>query len=247
MKFDEGLIKTLTGGGGNKMSARDVRTKQETFISRAKLLCQTNYVPLFNAEDVAMLSRVVEIHFRVSIPKDEQDPNLARNLLDKDGGERSGILNWLIEGARAWYKEGLLDDPNIGRTVSKFFQRASFDNFMEVYCLVNDENGTSRSDDLLNAYITYQQKLRDSAPPMNPKKLSAVIVAAGEDTAHGFSKYVHDNLTYWKGIQLNEAGKALLPAAPVKAAPPRTVDSGTTSAMTEEEKREAELQLQAGE
>ena len=59
----------------------------------------------FGQPDHAMWRRVKLVPFSVVIPDDEQDKALQAKLKK----ERSGILNWLIEGCLDWQRNGLKD------------------------------------------------------------------------------------------------------------------------------------------
>jgi putative DNA primase/helicase len=68
----------------------------------------TNHKPVIKGTDHGIWRRIRLIPFTTKIEDEAQDKQLDDKLLR----EKSGILNWLIEGALMWQKEGL-KPPNI--------------------------------------------------------------------------------------------------------------------------------------
>ena len=67
---------------------------------RAKLLFSANSLPPAPDDDEAFFNRFDVVVFH-------KPPHLDRNLLEKLKAEASGILNWMIEGAKRIYKNGM--------------------------------------------------------------------------------------------------------------------------------------------
>lgn len=106
-----GLFKTLTGGG-DTISAEFKGKDKFDFEPTAKQLFATNQVPPTKDTDDAFYSRWVFASFPESVPISEQVPDLDDELLEK---ERSGILNWMIEGyERLREQGGFSNDPMSG-------------------------------------------------------------------------------------------------------------------------------------
>lgn len=99
---DQDLMKQISGG--DKLSARFLHKEFADFTATSKLVIVTNNRIVFSSHNDAMWSRLVEIPFTVRIPDEEQDVHLKSKLLD----EASGILNWIIAGARGYFKDGLV-------------------------------------------------------------------------------------------------------------------------------------------
>ena len=68
-----------------------------------KLFVACNHRPTIVGSDHAIWRRVRLVPFSVVIPDDEQDKQLGEKLKD----ERSGILNWLIQGCLGWLEHGV--------------------------------------------------------------------------------------------------------------------------------------------
>jgi putative DNA primase/helicase len=93
------------------------------FRLEAKLWLATNHKPCIT--DCAVLRRVVIIPFRAVFTNDpnvdpavrrDRDPDIKERLLQSP--HREAILAWLVEGAKAWYREGL-KEPDIVRAATE--------------------------------------------------------------------------------------------------------------------------------
>lgn len=100
-KLQEGLIKELTGG-----EPILVRALNQNFIEIYpifKLTISGNHKPEIHGGDDGIWRRVMLVPFDVQIPPEERDYKLGEKLWE----ERSGILNWLIEGLIDYLQHGL--------------------------------------------------------------------------------------------------------------------------------------------
>lgn len=100
-QLQEGLIKELTGG-----EPILVRALNENFVLVRpifKLTISGNHRPEIRGGDEGIWRRVMLVPFDVHIPPQERDPELGEKLW----AERSGILNWLIEGLQEYLAHGL--------------------------------------------------------------------------------------------------------------------------------------------
>jgi putative DNA primase/helicase len=93
-------IKQLTGG--DTITGKAHYEKAASFQPKFKLWIFGNSRPSIHGVDHAMWRRIMLIPFNRQFSIDEQDPTLKEKLLL----ELPGILNWAIEGALAWQKEG---------------------------------------------------------------------------------------------------------------------------------------------
>ena len=100
-RLAEGVVKSLTGG--DKISARFLHQEFFDFTPTFVIWVSTNHLPVIRGTDKGMWRRIRLLPYTVEIPLQEQD----KNLKDKLTEERSGILNWLIEGAEMYFAAGL--------------------------------------------------------------------------------------------------------------------------------------------
>jgi putative DNA primase/helicase len=97
------LIKRLTGHG-DPIPARHLFKPPFEYVPQFKLWMAGNRKPHIATSDRATWNRLRLIHFPVTIPRDQQDDQLAYKLIESEG---SGILRWAVEGARLWHEHGL--------------------------------------------------------------------------------------------------------------------------------------------
>ena len=115
-RLAESLIKQLTGG--DKITARFLNKEFFEFDPIAKIWLATNHKPGLSGDDDAIWRRIYLIPFDVTIPKEEQDHELARKLQ----GELPGILAWAVRGCLEWQAKGL-DAPAIVRAATEDYRR----------------------------------------------------------------------------------------------------------------------------
>jgi len=99
--FDEAFVKQLSGS--DPISARPLYGDQEEFTAVGKLWLSVNAMPRTRSDDEAMWRRIVPLPFDRQFRGSDADPELEK-LLEN---EASGILNWILEGARRYANDGL--------------------------------------------------------------------------------------------------------------------------------------------
>jgi len=105
-RLSEPLIKQITGN--DRMTARFLYGEYFNFVPTFKIFMATNHKPLIKGTDHGIWRRIKLVPFINRIEEAKQDKHLEEKLIQ----ESSGILNWLIEGAMRWCKEGL-KTPNV--------------------------------------------------------------------------------------------------------------------------------------
>jgi putative DNA primase/helicase len=158
MRFDASKVKRLVDTDTIKAMRKFEHPFE--FVATHKLWLCCNHMPRVDGNDDAMKRRLKKVPFLVQIPSDERDEHLG----DKLETEASGILNWMLQGLRAWYADGRkLNEPReIQDAVGEYFhendtfgsflseriqpndaERAAVANVYRVYCGWADENGLS--------------------------------------------------------------------------------------------------------
>ena len=99
--WDESRVKWLTGG--DTISARFLYGNEFSFQPTHKFWIAGNHKPRVHGTDYGFWRRVHFVPFTVTIPKEEQDPELRTKLQR----ELPGILRWAVDGCLAWRREGL--------------------------------------------------------------------------------------------------------------------------------------------
>ncbi|NKD88178.1 hypothetical protein HEQ72_07625 [Haematospirillum sp. 15-248] len=101
VKFSESTIKSITGG--EPLTVRHLNQGFFEFTPSFKLFLSGNHKPVIRGQDHGVWRRINLVPFTVSIARDKRDPGLENKLWE----ERSGILNWLLDGLRMWRRSGL--------------------------------------------------------------------------------------------------------------------------------------------
>ncbi|NQU49091.1 MAG: hypothetical protein HQ519_10625 [Planctomycetes bacterium] len=104
-KFDEVLIKQLTGG--DPIRARRMYENTWQFEPTHHIWISSNQKPNLAHADPAFARRIVLIPFKVSIPPAKRNHKLLEQLMQ----EAEGILAWAVEGCQAWLQQGLNPPP----------------------------------------------------------------------------------------------------------------------------------------
>ena len=101
-RLDESLIKTVSGG--DVIYARGMYARRGIeFTPEFLLMLATNHRPVIRGTDYAIWRRLVLVPFERSFREHERDTHLTETLKD----ELPGILTWMVDGCRAWKRDGL--------------------------------------------------------------------------------------------------------------------------------------------
>lgn len=189
-KLAEAQIKALTGG--DPISAHRKFEHHFTFMPTHKLWLATNYKPQIRGTDEGIWSRVHLVPFIVFIPERQRDLKLMEKLWD----ERSGILNWAMQGFMEWNSRGLAPSPNV-RAASKEYREEedTFGRFLDECC----EQGAKLeelSSVLHSEHSSWAQK--NNLKPMSSSAFGKKLSAKGfTSTTIG-----HAKTRAWRGIAL---------------------------------------------
>jgi putative DNA primase/helicase len=100
MQLDEQVVKSLASR--EPIAARHLFGEFITFEPRFTVWVRTNHRPIVKGDDDGIWRRLVIVPFRQKFTGTQRDPNLEAKLWL----ERSGILRWMIEGARQYLATG---------------------------------------------------------------------------------------------------------------------------------------------
>ena len=131
------LISQITSGGIDPLKAEFKHKPSFEFQPVMKLILLTNHKPRIKETTNAIWNRTLLVPFDVTISAAEAD----RNMPEKLKAEYSGILNWVIAGAREWAKSGLRPPASILAATNEY--RNTEDNvstFMSEACETDTEN-----------------------------------------------------------------------------------------------------------
>jgi len=157
-RLNMSLVKVLTGGDVTECE-RKHRSKFK-FVPTFKPVLITNHKPIITHVDKATRDRIKLIPFSFSVPEAQQD----RELTDKLKLESSGVLNWLIAGAKMWSESGrVLPSCSIVDAASREYldDEDTFVQWFEDRCeQVEDPKDADSIMSLLEDYRGYTNNLR---------------------------------------------------------------------------------------
>jgi putative DNA primase/helicase len=166
-RLDESLVKEMTGGEPINCAPKygDFFSFQPVF----KPLLATNHKPEIKGADEGIWRRVLLIPFNVTIPEKERDRDLPQKL-EK---ELSGILNWALEGVRAFLEKGLQIPEEVRSATANY--RAEQDiigNWIEDNCVIDSEASDEYAA-LYQDYVTWCEANKEE--PINKARFSSSL------------------------------------------------------------------------
>lgn len=128
-------IKQLTG---QDLITAEFKGKQKTFqfINYAKLIVVANRLPPVSDSSFAWWERVIVIEFPVTITPENMVPNIEERWLNNPE-ERSGIVNWALEGLQRLLENRRFTRSEVMQNVVEQYKRWSqpAQYFLEKYCV----------------------------------------------------------------------------------------------------------------
>lgn len=115
-RLNEGLVKTVTGGGTQHASFKG-KTGFD-FDPIFTFWFASNHKPKLTDTGKSMRRRVKFIKFSVDIPDEEIDTSLPDKLVAE---ERDLILSWMVKGAVEWHQKGLAAPKEVDEWTDQYF------------------------------------------------------------------------------------------------------------------------------
>lgn len=145
-RFDESLVKQLTGG--DKILARFLYGSEFEYKPKFKIWMATNHLPIIRGTDDGIWRRIKIIPFNIQIPKEKVDKKLEYKLK----AEYTGILNWIVQGAIMWQQEGLEDPEAVTKVIETYrAEMDPLDAFLEE-CCTTGQNYSIKAREMYDAY-----------------------------------------------------------------------------------------------
>jgi len=113
-RFNESIIKDITGGG--TITARMLYGAPFQYQPSHKLIISGNYKPRIPSTDNGIWRRMNIIPFTQTIAT----PRPMHDIIAEFHSELEGILAWAVQGAVAWYAEGLPYSEDINQATSSY-------------------------------------------------------------------------------------------------------------------------------
>ena len=184
-------VKYLTGCG--QVRARYLGENFFTFRPTHKIFLDCNHKPVITSPTDAVWNRLIVVPFTVTIEADDIDTELPTKLRS----ELPGIAQWLVQGAKAYLKSGLLDLPVI-QQATKAYQDESdrLTEFLADRCVVRAGAWAG----LAEIWKEYQRWVEDTGE----RYALAKAVFDDQLQRHGCvkGKDVSGNKRIWKGVGL---------------------------------------------
>ena len=186
-ELDEPAVKSLTGG--DTLTARHMRQDFFDFRPTHQLWLTTNHRPAVRETTTAIWSRLLLVPFTRSFAEDAD-----LDLLEKLRGEGSGILGWIVEGARAWQQQGLNPPEAVRAAVTEY--RSAEDtlaNFLEQHC-AQQEGAEVSSAALYHAFTRWCDQTGEDV--CSQRRLGTMLAE------RGYKQGRRARTRFWRGIEL---------------------------------------------
>ncbi|WP_154836187.1 phage/plasmid primase, P4 family [Staphylococcus pasteuri] len=191
-RFDEGLLKQLTGG--DRVSARKLYENEFEFTPQFKLWMATNHKPYVRGRDEGIWRRFVIIPFDKQISINEID----RDLTNKLKRELPAIMKWCVDGFLEWQRIGLSEPAIIKEQREEY--RTEMDSivaFIEECCETNPMKKIKASE-LFNAYDRWAKDNHQHI--MSSTKF-------GREMVKRFNKNKYNGTMHYYGLTLTDESR----------------------------------------
>lgn len=154
MVLDVALVKDLTGHA--PLRARRLYESKVTFEPSHKIYMATNYLPSVNDDTLFASDRVRVIEFNRHFTAEEQDKTLKAKFATREAS--SGILNWLLDGLRAYRVKGT-KPPQCVRNATEQYQAESdkVGTFIRE-CLIEDQSAACSAKEVYASYSSWTRE-----------------------------------------------------------------------------------------
>lgn len=130
--FDEAKTKALTGG--DTITARKMHQDFVSFQPTHTLFVLGNHQPAVGAGGPSFWRRLRLIPFMNVVPEEARDDQLVEKIIAREAG---GVMAWIIDGAVAYYRDGLHAPESVLAATSDYEESEDhFGRFLEDVCHV---------------------------------------------------------------------------------------------------------------
>jgi putative DNA primase/helicase len=197
------LMKRISGD--DTLKARRMRQDFEGFRNVSHIWMAANDRPKVDGSDQAIWDRIHAIPFTVTIPEEDRNPDLARDLRE----ERDGILTWVVWGAVKYHEakaqtgQGLKRPPQVMEAVDDY--RAESNPLREWFAADCVGPGDDDADDdaweptarLRQSYEAFSRIARVDAIPKGKKWAESL-------ERLGLEPRTAKNVRGWAGVRLRD-------------------------------------------
>ena len=196
-RLDEGIVKQMTGGTENKLTARFLYGREFEFSPEFKIVMSTNYKPVIKGTDNGIWRRVRLIPFTAEFTKENRDPQLTEKLRR----ELPGILNWAIAGAVGWRKGGMPPCAIIHQAGQD--ERRAMDSVRQLLddCTTRSESSSTQASTLYKCYKAWCSEQGNRFPVGSTKFFMELKRRFKSRKTEAYNEYI--------GIKINDLGMDL--------------------------------------
>ncbi len=148
-RFAEAMIKEITGG--EEVTVRHLNHDFFDFVPQFKLNLSGNHKPVIKGQDLGIWRRLLLVPWNVNIPDHLADRQLHKKLW----AERSGVLNWMLEGVRIWLESGLYVPESIQQATDQYRDDSDHLGRFIKECLEKKEGECVQASVMYNAYCAW--------------------------------------------------------------------------------------------
>ncbi len=171
-RLAEAQIKAMTGQ--DMLTARVLQGNPFDFKPKFKLFISGNHKPVIRGEDDGIWRRIKVIPFDMQVKDTDVDKQLFQKLM----AEKSGILNWAIQGCLLWQENGKLLEPQIVKTEVASYRSDQdiMGAWLEEKCVLTPEKQCSTRE----LFINYSDWVRASGSnPVTETRFSTRLIERG--------------------------------------------------------------------
>ncbi|WP_354136539.1 phage/plasmid primase, P4 family [Bradyrhizobium sp. LB11.1] len=202
--FDTSVLKTVSGD--QTIEARYMQGNFFSFKRTFKLFLIGNDLPQIRTQDIAIRSRLKIVPFRANFAGRED-----RELPMKLRADAGAVLQWLLDGHRAWIEAGkrLIVSGEIERATTAYFNSQSTPEMWLseraeiIRPDVRDNNKLPTAGTLYNDYVTWKRERGEQ--PISQTKFGTWIAMQSDITK------VESRVIYYRGIELKPHPILMMP------------------------------------
>ena len=155
-RLSESQIKQFTGG--EKITARHLQKDFFEFAPQGKLTLSVNIRPVLVGKDHGIRRRILVVPFTQTFASGNGSvPGKGQTLVNELMSEAPGIFNWLLDGFRLWWEDGLNVPAEIEAATNAYFSEMDpIGSFVREACEQTESpEDRERSADLYQAYKSW--------------------------------------------------------------------------------------------
>lgn len=199
-RFDEGLMKRLTGG--ETIVARRMRENSVAFRPLFKLVVTSNHRPGVSDDGTSFWRRMEAVPFLNAVDEASRDPELPEKLM----AEKAGILAWAVKGAMKYYELGRLPTAAALERAKEDYRQDTDELADFLYTHVRvcapevRENNTVATSIMYQEYVQWAESARQR--PISERHFKASMLAKGFEWRRTMKQRV------WVGLRLVNTNEA---------------------------------------